>query len=144
MNNARIGMVFVGLLLPVSGCGTAGRHETAKVTGMVTLDGKAFTEGGTVMFEPAQQGKMATGVVRPDGSFEMTTYKMGDGAIVGKHRVAITPATKFVSDKAPETEPDQKSSIPYQCRAASSSGIEFEVKSGEVNNCHLELISKMK
>jgi hypothetical protein len=33
----------------------------------------------------------AEGEVKPDGSFQMTTFKPGDGVFAGKHRVIIAP-----------------------------------------------------
>jgi hypothetical protein len=45
------------------------------------------------MTDPAKgaPGKAATGKVGPDGSFELTTYRPRDGAIVGKHTVSYSP-----------------------------------------------------
>jgi hypothetical protein len=45
----------------------------------------------TVTFEAQDQRVSATGVVQPGGTFQVGTFREGDGAVLGKHRVAITP-----------------------------------------------------
>src|SRR5260370_767749 len=72
------------LTLALSGCGGP---KVATVTGKVTIGGKAVT-GGKIMFYP-ESGRMALGEIGPDGSYSLTTFKPGDGALVGPHRVAI-------------------------------------------------------
>jgi hypothetical protein len=85
----REGVFFVVvalLLLPLIGCGE--RHAgTAIVRGKVTLNGKPVPNG-TVNFIP-EMGPSATGEIQPDGSYTLTTYKPGDGAVLGKHKVVI-------------------------------------------------------
>jgi hypothetical protein len=68
----------------LAGCGGP---EVAKVTGKVTYDGKPVT-GGKIMFYP-ESGRMALGEIGPDGTYALTTFKPGDGALVGSHRIAI-------------------------------------------------------
>jgi hypothetical protein len=68
----------------LSGCGGP---NVAKVTGKVTYNGKPVT-GGKIMFYP-ESGRMALGEIGPDGTFTLTTFKPGDGALVGSHRVVI-------------------------------------------------------
>jgi hypothetical protein len=72
------------LTFALSGCGGS---KVAKVTGQVTYGGKAVT-GGKIMFYP-ESGRMALGEIGADGSYTLTTFKPGDGALVGRHRVAI-------------------------------------------------------
>jgi len=44
---------------------------------------------GIVRFEP-DYGRMATGELQADGTFVLTTFEKGDGAVAGQHRVFIT------------------------------------------------------
>ena len=69
--------------------GCAGSHEleTATVRGLVTIDGSPL-KSGMVYFNP-MSGRGARGEIRSDGSFELTTYQDGDGAIVGEHKVFV-------------------------------------------------------
>jgi hypothetical protein len=67
--------------------GGCGGPRLAKVTGKVTYGSKPVT-GGKIMFYP-ESGRMALGEIGPDGTYTLTTFKPGDGALVGPHRVAI-------------------------------------------------------
>jgi len=69
-------------------------YDLAAVNGKVTIDGLPFTQG-KVMFAPIATGKdrnagrPAFGLLEPDGSFSLTTYSTGDGAVVGEHWVTV-------------------------------------------------------
>ena len=79
-------------LLLLGGCGVSGGSpsvETVPVTGKVTYKGKPLAKG-VVTFEPRTIGRTARGEIGPDGTFEMTTLKQGDGAALGKHRVSVS------------------------------------------------------
>jgi hypothetical protein len=69
----------------------------------------------------ARPGKSGAGEIRSDGTFEISTYEMGDGAVVGKCRVLAAPS-----------DPTK----PWACKLPGP--IEFEVKSGP-NNIVIEL-----
>lgn len=103
-----IALLLVGLaaLSPLlRGC-DGGDYETAQVEGVVYCNGKPLTEGGQVCFYPQPRpgferypGKAASGTLKPDGSFELTTYKRLDGAVIGKCRVKVfepTPLPAFL------------------------------------------------
>jgi hypothetical protein len=68
------------------GCGS-GLPERGKVTGKVTFNGKPVPQG-TVTFYP-KTGRSASGRIQPDGTYTLTTFDEGDGAIVGSHEVTI-------------------------------------------------------
>jgi hypothetical protein len=67
-----------------SGCGGP---RIATVSGKVTYDGKPLSQG-TIMFYP-EVGRAAVGQIGSDGSYTLTTFQPGDGALVGPHRVVI-------------------------------------------------------
>ena len=69
---------------------------TVPVKGKVTYKGKPLTEG-EIVFEPDNSGREAHGSIQPDGSFELTTFKTGDGAVPGTHRVAVTSGNQQAS-----------------------------------------------
>lgn len=129
-------------LAAISGCWASGQKETAPVSGTVTLDGKAFSQGGMILFQPESSAKMATGLIQPDGSFVLTTYSSGDGATIGKHSVAITPAQKIVPDTDVESTSEPTSPIPEKYHSPAGSGLAYEVKSGELNRFVIDLRSK--
>jgi hypothetical protein len=131
-------------IVALAGCGGADRSEVARVRGMVTLDGKPYTQGGSIVFQPAAQCKMATGRIQTDGSYELTTYSAGDGAAVGRHQVLVIPRPTQIVDELAEEKNEAKgiSPIPNKYGSASTSGLVCEVKSGEVNDYTIDLKSK--
>lgn len=82
------------LLLGTVGCGSGGEHGVAKAGGTVTLDGNPVPEL-VVSFTPqstggGNPGKSATGRTDAQGKFTLSTYEMGDGAVIGKHQVMVS------------------------------------------------------
>jgi hypothetical protein len=77
----------------VAGCGGEQHPPVFPVRGVLVFDGKpapqavvVFTPLGAKPDEPTISPR---GVVREDGSFEMSTYKAGDGAPVGRYKVSV-------------------------------------------------------
>jgi hypothetical protein len=93
-------VVVVGLA--ATGCG-GGR--TSPVHGTVSFtDGDAPArelKGYTVTFESLGEQVSATGEVQEDGSFRLSTFSHHDGAVPGRHRVAITPPLPQGDEEAP-------------------------------------------
>lgn len=126
-------------LVLICGCGSSG-PETGEVKGIVRLDGKPLATG-IVTFTPLG-GRSATGFIKSDGTYRLTTYHDGDGALPGKHTVTITPGVTGPQAK-PDYESDRpsavKSPIPAKYANPEGSGLEFEVKAGETNHADFEL-----
>jgi hypothetical protein len=85
------GRIAWGILLTASvgmaGCGD--KAKPVKVNGTVTLDGKPLP-GATITFLPAGEGgRSASGLSGTDGSFDLTTYKPGDGALAGDYKITV-------------------------------------------------------
>ena len=83
-----------------AGCRNDSPLTTAKVSGTVkTQDGQPLSNG-RVLFGPLDtksdglSGKLARGKIE-NGKFKLTTYNRGDGAVVGRHRVAIKELSNF-------------------------------------------------
>ena len=110
------------VLLPGGGCGSKNEGhyvaQTVPVKGTITYKGKALTQG-QITFEP-ENGREAHGTIQPDGTFVMTTFKEGDGAIAGTHRIAVRGTGKGGKDI-----------LPVKYRNASSSKVEIEVDGGK-------------
>ena len=90
---------------------------TIPVKGKVTFKGKPLTQG-EIIFEPDSVGREAHGPIASDGSFELTTFKPGDGGLPGTHRVAVTGTSK-------------KDGVPLKYKNTSSSKTEVEVAEGK-------------
>ncbi|QDU74304.1 hypothetical protein Pan97_13110 [Bremerella volcania] len=76
--------------LMVAGCGD-GRPAVVKTSGQVFFNGEplTFKGDGFVQVIPADS-RPATGKINPnDGTFTLTTFENGDGAIPGEHPVTI-------------------------------------------------------
>lgn len=128
------------LLGAMLGCGNGDRNETAPVRGSVTLDGQRYTQGGSVLFEPTTAGKMATGKIQTDGTYELSTYTPGDGAPIGGHKVAVIPVPPPIVDD--ELELVVPLSIPIRYGSTLTSELAFEVKAGQENRFDIELKSE--
>ena len=72
------------------GCGPS-YPETIPVSGTVTLDGQTIA-GAAVVFTP-EEGRQATGTTDSSGRFELSTFRLGDGALPGPHRVTVSKTT---------------------------------------------------
>ena len=88
------------LLMLLAGCGS-GRPETAAVAGKISYQGKAVT-AGKIMFYP-ESGRPAVGTIQADGSYQLTTFDEGDGAVLGKHQVTITASRTTGGPAQPKT-----------------------------------------
>lgn len=91
---ARCCVVF-NLALLASGCSSSDNVAVYPVQGIVRFEGKPMAGGGSISFVPtvSQKGKNAGGTINPDGTFVMTTYTDGDGAMAGSFRVIINQST---------------------------------------------------
>ena len=112
------------LLLGAAGCGS----RLQKVRGKVTYpDGRPVTEG-MVVFETRDDKEPITarGEIQPDGSYQLSTFKPGDGARLGKHRVLVAPKFDPNAVDGPAKPP------PFDPRYADfkTSGLEYEVTAG--------------
>jgi hypothetical protein len=121
-----LGLVSMMLL---SGCSSGG-FPTAPVRGTITYQGKPLTTG-TILFRPEGDLPSATGEIKPDGSYVLTTYTDDDGAVLGKHDILIT-AIEDQTDKLPEARnPAPGLIIPVRYTNFATSGLSREVKEGQ-------------
>ncbi len=81
-------LFLVVFVLCLTGCG-----NKAKVTGTVKFaDGKPLTVG-TVNFTDGTN--LFRGEIQSDGTFEMRTFKPGDGVLKGTYKVYLTETLQF-------------------------------------------------
>jgi hypothetical protein len=122
------GIVTCILLAPLlAGCRPSYKLEVAPVSGTVRCNGNLVKEGN-VLFTPippddanrAASGKSAYGVIRPDGTYILTTYDKEDGALIGQHHVRVYK---------PDPEDDEQIVVdPFVC---GDTVLLVEVKPGE-------------
>ncbi len=111
-------LIVGGLLLAVVtlvGCGGSD-SGTVKVSGTVKFSDGTVPAGevAIVRFEPATPGpkaKAASGDIKPDGTFVLTTMMPGDGAYPGEYKVTFSVFDKYAPPRkelveASFTKPD--------------------------------------
>ena len=132
--------VWCALLGLLAGCGKS-IPDTAPVRGVVEIDGKGLSgfDNAAVLFTP-RGGRMARGVVEPDGSFELSTYGRGDGAIVGPAHVTVSATVDDPSAKNMERGVGVRWIIPERF-SDEDSGLSCEVLPGTENFFRIELRS---
>ena len=118
-----------GLLIgAISGCSESLElPKTFPVGGRVTYNGEPVPKG-TVTFQP-DQGQSAVGEIQSDGSYHLTTFAQGDGALPGHHRVFIVANTADPT-KMPGSSPGwtpPKELVPKKYNSAETSGLEATV-----------------
>ncbi len=133
MLKLRAAVVCVAVwLIAVPGCGAKATYPVAgKVVLKGQADAKALT-GYLVTLESTEQRVSGFGEIQADGTFQITTFAEGDGAVPGKHRIAVTPPT-------PDSDqPRPPSKIDTRYLEFSNSGLETEIRPGK-NEVVLEL-----
>jgi len=133
-------LAVAGVLATAIGCSKSGAaYRTAPVKGKVIYNGQPVTSGG-IRLQPiavpgaseSNPGKPAGGEVRSDGTFVLSTYKDGDGAVVGRHKVSYIPFSKGA-----ETYEDKPEPSPYLGLVPKEQ--EVEIKPGQ-NELTIELV----
>jgi hypothetical protein len=126
---------FAGLLALV-GCGSP---YDATVTGIATLDSKPLSRG-VVSFTPQSTGASAYGQIGSDGRYQIMTGRE-EGLASGQYLVSVISSEDTGSrGKNGGPPPLGKSITPQWYQSPSTSGLNFEVKSGE-NEIDLKLTS---
>lgn len=134
------GLFVLAAPLLCCGCGSS-LPETAPVRGVVTFDGKPLSgfKNAAVVFTPTN-GRPAKSVISPtDASFELMTYKSGDGARLGHHSVAVSATVVDPTDKDAQY-PGVRFITPQKFGHGDTSGLTYEVKSGD-NQIEIQLHS---
>ena len=129
------------VLLSFTGCNSS--PELFPATGKVIYNGEPL-RFGRVMLQP-EVGNVSQAEIQPDGTFEVSTYKQGDGIAPGSYRVSVmcyeghNPAAKQVQSDQLEGMSLGKSLIPLKYTRARSSGLNAAISPDEPNEILLEL-----
>lgn len=101
---------------------------TAPVAGKVAYEGKPLDHGSVVLVPDV--GPPARGSLQPDGTFLLSTYSDGDGALLGKHRIQVLCIGPPPTVPPGEEPLPGKSLIPTKYSRYDTSGLTIEVKPG--------------
>jgi hypothetical protein len=118
----------LALVGPCLAAGCGGDPKTYPVEGKVTFPDGTTLVGATVEFEAedaAAAGRNARGTVGADGRYRLTTFKDGDGAVEGPHRVLVVPPSYEPSNME---GPPPKQVLSPNCSKYETSGLRFTVK----------------
>lgn len=135
MQSGSVQLVLL-LSLAIVGCSKGDRLPTYETTGKVAYQDGSPLEGGTIIFESIDQPVTARATIGMDGTFTLGTYEEDDGAVAGKHRVAIAPAMDMTIDRD-EVRPPKL--IHDRFRDVETSGLEFEVVDGGLNEFEVQV-----
>lgn len=102
--------------------------QMVQVTGKVLYNGQPL-KFGSVTFQPPT-GQPARGEIQSDGTFSLSTYRPGDGAVVGRHkvRVACYESQRPTAVKPPGEQSLGKLLIPQKYTLFDESGLTADVR----------------
>ncbi len=91
----RLGIDWGMVLVAVAGCGRS-LPPCAPVSGRITLAGKPLA-GAAISFVSDAAPRFGLGRTDEAGNYSLTTFRSGDGAVVGEHRVVVLPSPRVVA-----------------------------------------------
>ncbi len=122
-------------MVSLIGCSKPGTAPTAPTHGVVRYKGEPATDV-RVIFTPTS-GRPAIADVDAQGQFVMTTFKRGDGAVPGLHKVTISDRKRNWVQEPGKGPPPSR--FPLQYQDVTKTPWSFEVKAGEDNAFELEM-----
>ncbi len=130
---ALLGLVLAVVAAVPSGCSDE-RQRTALVRGKITYKSNLVTSG-TITFVPETPGPSATAEIQKDGTYVLSTYGNGDGAVLGRHKVMIISLEDNTGRLPEERNPLPNMLLPAKYSDIQTSGLTAEVGEGtnEIN-----------
>ncbi len=126
----------------LGGCGPPGGSDIVKAGGTVTYRHQPLASV-SVTFLP-EHGRPANGTTDAAGRFNLSTLRVGDGAVVGPHKVSIASTFRTPMPGRPGT-PDAKqagpspATFPRKYSNPDTSGLTAVVAAGSPNDFLFEL-----
>lgn len=118
------------MVLLIAGCNRG--PEMAPVQGVVYYNDQPLPFG-SIMFQP-DRGQPATGQIKSDGTFEMASFRPGDGATVGSQKVRVNCYSSQSPSELAKPVVGERSIgtllIPQKYTSFATSELTAEVKSG--------------
>ena len=98
--NSTRGFVITAYILVAFLFGCSKNPKCYPVIGKVTFDGTVI-ETGSVTFFPETGGRPAMAEIQPDGTYQLSSYKAGDGIPAGNYKVTIESVEYPPEETAP-------------------------------------------
>jgi len=138
-------------MLLLTGCGGTDYGPTGKVKGRLTMEGKPLSPGTAVSFMQMEKGFLAFGLTDAEGRFEVKSWNDGEMP-VGVYKVMIAPPASappppqnYTAEELFENpdlaDPVVKAEFPQKYRDTQTSGLEFQIQTGE-NSFDIDLKAK--
>ncbi len=130
------------MLLFASTVGCSDRLTTYPVAGTVQFTTGGLVHIGTVELKSREHGVQARGQIQPDGSFTLTTYQEGDGAVAGIHDCVVV---QFVmAEGVAGHRPSTIGVVDRRFASYSTSGLTVEISPNESNEVLVEVEGMIK
>ena len=129
---ANSGFAIVVAAFMVTGC-NGGKTPTYAAGGKVTFSDSTPLTNGFVIFRSLDddQHPSARASIQADGSFELSTFASGDGAVAGKHQVLVTTPPP---GGRPGFESPAGPGVDMKFSSYETSGLEFTVSDDPSQN----------
>lgn len=128
-------------LVAFSGCGP-GRPATYPVKGKVVFENNEPCQLGTVEFRSLDHMVTARGIIEKDGSFMLTTWEPGDGAVAGTHQIIIQQL--IITEDLSFKSHNHGKRVPPRYGDYATSGIKATVTDQPLNELVITLDSRLK
>ena len=135
-------LIVPGLVVALlAGCQSKGPTPptTTEARGKIVLPGGQLLRSGRIKLSPTTADAVeAFGDIGADGTFVLSTYKVGDGAVPGTYKVTVEPFQYKTASGNPARIKDA-SRIPPRYLEASSTDMQAVIVSG-ANTLDLRLV----
>lgn len=131
----------VTLLIMTLACGCSDRQTpTWPVSGVVVLNDGTPVQTGTVEFASDDGVHTARGSIQQDGSFRLTTFQDGDGAVTGFHDAVVIQMIS--TEDLPIHQHDHGPTVDPRFGHYDRAGLRFEV-TPETDNAFRIVVSEI-
>lgn len=122
-------LLTCALCMSSTGCGSSKYPKTVSISGKVTWQGKPLA-GGSIAFIPVNAGENGTnrpagGQIGPDGVYQLSSFRSGDGVMPGEYGVTVESYTSWPTHNEPDTPYVWR--IPQRYGKQAESGLRFTV-----------------
>lgn len=144
LSSCRMPVAVALLTVPVLVCGCGKKRDprlppTVGVTGNVIYR-NAPLEKGTITFHPqGGKGNPADGRLLEGGTFSLSTYTSGDGAVLGQHKVTIQIPPRLDGEPAGPMD-----TLPVEYTSVDETPLSAEVTEGGKNHFEFKVEEKKK
>lgn len=129
---------IVGTIALLAEIGCSGSEApTVPVKGTVTLRDGTAVQTGTVEFNATEGDWTARGTIQPDGTFYLSTFTDGDGAVPGTHDAVVVQL--IATEDLPLHQHDHGPTVDPKYAHYDRSGLQYFVSSDSENQISVQL-----